>query len=165
MTAQKEQRGFSNFGFSTILLSFVMICVVTFSVLSLITAHSDYKLSKKVADKTMGYYAAEEIIYEKLAAWDNLLVESYLSAPNETAYYSAIADKVTDFGTFDAAFETTSEGCYLILTEDIAEDHHLSVKLSILYPTEAADTFYQITEWKSVYTTEPPEDAFLNLIQ
>ena len=64
MTKKKENRGFSNFGFSTILLSFVMICVVTFSALALVTANSDYRLSKKVADKTAEYYTAQEKAYE-----------------------------------------------------------------------------------------------------
>jgi len=38
----KKKIEFSNFGFSTILLCFVMICVVTFSALSLVSAYSDY---------------------------------------------------------------------------------------------------------------------------
>ena len=45
----KSKFHFSNFGFSTILLTFVMMCIMTFGVLSLITANSDYKLSQKVA--------------------------------------------------------------------------------------------------------------------
>lgn len=65
MGKQKEmnQRSFSNFGFSSILLAFVMLCIVTFSALSLLTANADYKLSKKVADKTAAYYQAEEKAY------------------------------------------------------------------------------------------------------
>ncbi len=46
----KKRREFSNFGFSTILLTFSMICIVTFSALAFVTANSDYKLSKRVAD-------------------------------------------------------------------------------------------------------------------
>ena len=89
MTASGTNRhkrfgGFSNFGFSTILLSFVMICVVTFSALSLVSAYSDHKLSQKVADRTTAYYAAEERAYEKLARIDDILRESYLATDGKS---------------------------------------------------------------------------------
>ncbi len=42
----KKRREFSNFGFSTILLTFSMICIVTFSALAFVTANSDYKLKR-----------------------------------------------------------------------------------------------------------------------
>ena len=63
----KKAPGFSNFGFSTILLAFVMICIVTISALSLLTANSDYKLSQKVAEKNTAYFDAEKkaIIVQK----------------------------------------------------------------------------------------------------
>ena len=79
MEKQKEinQRSFSNFGFSSILLTFVMLCIVTFSALSLLTANADYKLSKKVADKTTAYYQAEEKAYLLLQKIDQDLAHAY----------------------------------------------------------------------------------------
>ena len=62
----KKRREFSNFGFSTILLTFSMICIVTFSALAFVTANSDYKLSKRVADNNSSYYRACE------KAWDEI---------------------------------------------------------------------------------------------
>lgn len=161
MTNKKEQRGFSNFGFSTILLSFVMICVVTFSALALVTANSDYKLSKKVATKTQSYYAAQEKAYERLTALDTLFTGLFFTSVDEEAYFGRIEAHSGAYGTF----LTTDAGYYLVFEESIADDQHLSVKLRINYPKADTDTFYEIMEWKSVYTTEVPEDAFLNLIQ
>lgn len=60
----------TNFGFSSILISFIMICIVTFSALALVTANSDYKLSRKVADRNQQYYLAQEQAYEKLSQID-----------------------------------------------------------------------------------------------
>ena len=161
MTKKKENRGFSNFGFSTILLSFVMICVVTFSALALVTANSDYRLSKKVADKTAEYYTAQEKAYEWLKELDELFVNCYLSSTGEDAYFRQIETLSTEFGTF----HTTTDGCYIFYVEPIAENQHLSVKLRIQYPASDSEPFYEIVEWKSVYTREAPEDEFLNLIQ
>ena len=161
MTEQKETRGFSNFGFSTILLSFVMICVVTFSALSLVTAYSDYKLSKKVADNTSEYYEAEGRAYEKLMLIDNALVQSYRAAADEGSYYSNVEKNMGSYGVF----AHTAAEYYLSFEEEISEGHTLSVKLSFPYPTKDTDTFYEIVEWKSVYKREAPEDEILNLIQ
>lgn len=161
MTGTKEKRGFSNFGFSTILLSFVMICVVTFSALALVTANSDYKLSKKVATKTAEYYTAQETAYNRLKTLDELFISCYMASTDEQAYFGQIEAHSVSHGTFLA----TDDGYYLMFEEPIAQDQHLSVKLRINYPQSDDHTFYEIVEWKSVYTQEIPEDAFLNLIQ
>lgn len=156
----KKQRGFSNFGFSTILLSFVMICVVTFSALSLVTAYSDYKLSQKVADKNQVYYEALERVYAKLVTLDNLLVECYQSSDSESDYYSMVMQELTEYGTL----ENSSTEYILSFKEDIATDQYFSIKLTICYPTQNTDAFYEILEWKSVYEKEAPEDEILDLI-
>lgn len=161
MIKKKENRGFSNFGFSTILLSFVMICVVTFSALALVTANSDYRLSKKVAEKTSAYYAAQELAYEKLMALDELFISCYSASTGDDAYFGRIEAHSKDYGTFLA----TADGYYLLFEEPIAEDQHLSVKLRIQHPVTDSDPFFEIVEWKSVYTREAPEDEFLDLIQ
>ena len=161
MTGKKENRGFSNFGFSTILLSFVMICVVTFSALALVTANSDYKLSKKVASKTQEYYIAQENAYERLLTLDNLFVSCYLASTDKEAYFGRIEAHSAKYGTFLVA----DDGYYFLFSEPIAEDQHLSVKLRIRHPEDDSDSFYEIVEWKSVYTREIPEDDFLNLFQ
>ena len=67
-----KKRSFSSFGFSTILIAFVMICIVTFSVLSLLTANADYKLSQKVAQKSTSHAKAEYAAYEVLAQIDTV---------------------------------------------------------------------------------------------
>jgi len=161
MRKQREARSFFNFGFTTILLSFVMICVVIFSALSLITANADYTLSKKVAEKTQKYYEAEKLAYEKLVSIDQLLLNTYQNSNNEYEYYSKLEKTMLNYGTI-----TINDGqYYLSFTETISDQQHLSIVLSLPYPTEDTDTFYQIINWKSVYTTGIPEDENLNLFQ
>ena len=118
MINKKENRSFSNFGFSTILLSFVMICVVTFSALTLATANSDYQLSSKVATKTSEYYKAQERAYERLRVLEPLFIDCYMASNDSKTYFSRIADHSTNHGTF-----ITSDGaCYLLFEEPIAEN-------------------------------------------
>lgn len=161
MSRKQNNLSFSNFGFSTILLSFVMICVVTFSVLSLTTANADYKLSKKVAAKNQNYYLAQELAYEKIATIDTTLVECYLSSNHESEYYKLLPTELSSFGTY-----ATENGEHLLsFQQTIAEDQYLSILLRIRYPLKETDTFYEIMEWQSVYEREIPDDTFMNLIQ
>ena len=73
----KKRREFSNFGFSTILLTFSMICIVTFSALAFVTANSDYKLSKRVADNNSSYYRACEKAWDEISQIDAILASAY----------------------------------------------------------------------------------------
>ena len=69
--SKKNTTQTSNFGFATLLLCFTMICIITFAVLSLITANSDWILSKKVASKNASYHQVEEKAYEHIAKIDS----------------------------------------------------------------------------------------------
>ena len=158
MTQKKEHRGFSTFGFSTILLTFVMIAVVIFSALSLVTAYSDYKLSNKVAENTKGYYIAETKANEKLATLDQILANCYFSSTDKDAYYSELAQLLTDIGTLDTTNYTLS------FQEPIGEKQYFQVSLQLKYPSNEEDTFYEIIEWITISIAETFEEEPLNLI-
>ena len=161
MIHEKKTYGFSNFGFSTILLCFVMICVVVFSALSLVTANSDYKLTKKVADKTTAYYEAETQAYENIYAIEQILIAQYKANSDKEVYYSSLDDLLSSYGKF----EKRSSNYYLTFSEGILEEGHLTVTILLNYPIEPEDTFYQIMEWKSDYEQQLPEEENLNLFQ
>ena len=145
-----------------------MICVVTFSALSLVSAYSDYKLSQKVADRTTAYYEAQERAYEKLARIDDILKETYLVSTGKAEYYS-LAENL--LAKPDVAMEVLGnwsfeQGQYtLTFIETIAEGQTLSVKLAIQYPSKGTDHFYELLEWRSVYEQELPEDDHLDVMQ
>ena len=80
----------TNFGFSTILISFTMLCVVIFSALALITAKSDYNLSKKYATKNFEYYETENRVYLIIADIDSRLLDNYQKATSVEEYYSLV---------------------------------------------------------------------------
>ena len=73
----KQKKGFIHIGFSSILMVFTMLCLVTFATLSLITANSDYRLSLKVAEKTTAYYEADTAARNYLQQLDLALADLY----------------------------------------------------------------------------------------
>ena len=56
---QTKRKAFLSTGTTSIVLIFVLLCLLTFSVLSVVSANADYRLSKKNADRTTEYYEAE----------------------------------------------------------------------------------------------------------
>ena len=54
-------------GASFMLLIFVILCMITFAVLSLSTSMKDYEYSVKNSEKTIQYYTANNIAEEKMA--------------------------------------------------------------------------------------------------
>lgn len=154
--------GFSNFGFSTILLAFVMICIITTSAVSLLTANSDYKLSKKVAEKNSAYYQAEQIAYENLEKIDTLLALAYQDSENENDYYKACSTRLSslDFGTYSVS-NTLHTYSYEV---PIMDGQNLFITLTLHYPNSDNDTFYQISSWQSKYEPIQHEEATLDLI-
>ena len=159
-SSRKNAPGFSNFGFSTILLAFVMICIVTIAALSLITASSDYKLSQKVADKNTAYYAAEKEAYEYLSQIDNILAQSYSKAIGANSYYKEVEKSLQTLS--NGSYERTS-GTFSY-TVPITENQDLEIKLRIRYPDNDTATMYEIITWKSVYEETEIDEGILDLI-
>ena len=144
----KKRREFSNFGFSTILLTFSMICIVTFSALAFVTANSDYKLSKRVADNNSSYYRACEKAWDEISQIDAILASAYDGSPDKAAYYEAIKTALSDNDTACTVSDTQT----------------LTVKLDINYPVHRPDAFYKIKQWKLNTNTAFEENDTLNLI-
>ncbi|MBR6003766.1 MAG: hypothetical protein IK068_03485, partial [Lachnospiraceae bacterium] len=71
---RKKKREFSlNVGVSSILFIFVILCLVSFSTLSLASAMSDYKLGNKVKNNTEMYFNACNEAEDDLAKLEDVL--------------------------------------------------------------------------------------------
>lgn len=143
MSKKREFR--VNVGTSSILLIFIILCLVAFATLSIVSANADYKLSRKVADRTSAYYEAANQAEKYIASIDKTLQSVYSSAESEEAYFSTVG-------------HTKS---YLIPISDL---QGLSITLDILYPTEEEEPFYHITSWQVITTGELEYEQSYNFI-
>jgi len=85
MNRKKSSAGFGT-GSTSILLIFVLLCLVIFASLSLVSANSDQKLSQKLAARTQAYYAACNEAERALAALDAAL-QNGCTVENTEEYY------------------------------------------------------------------------------
>lgn len=152
---------FSNFGFSTVLLTFSMICIVTFSALAFMTARSDYQLSRRVADNNTRYYDACEQVYDEISQIDAILKAAYQNSPDRNSFFSAVNSILT---SADGQFENKETSIIYTIKKPVSDNQYLCVKLGIRYPTHDQDTFFKINEWKLETNTSFEENDTLNLI-
>ena len=110
-----------NIGSASILLVFVILCLVSFAVLSIVSANADSKLSARVLERTTAYYAACNQAEQSLAGMDKTLQRMYASSDSEEAYFVAVGHGKS----------------YVIPISDLQT---LQVTIEILYPESDEDT-------------------------
>ena len=131
-TSRKKKDFFGmNVGSASMLMIFVILCLVSFAALSIVSANADQKLSRKVVERTTGYYEACNSAQESLADIDEVLETQYAASANKEEYYASVGRSKS----------------YII---PISEAQHLLVEIEILYPEKEDDTFYRIKTWKII---------------
>jgi hypothetical protein len=120
-------------GASSILLIFVTLCLVSFAVLSIVSANADSKLTGKVLERSEEYYNACNTAQAALATMDVALAEAYRNASTREEYYNSLG------AAENYSFEVS-----------VNSSQVLSVAVQVLYPEEAGDPFYEITTWRVI---------------
>ena len=79
-TSGSKQKNFpiTNIGSVTLLMIFIVLCMITFAALSLSSAASDYQTARKSATHAQEYYKASGRAEETLAKIDQVLKNCYL---------------------------------------------------------------------------------------
>ena len=135
-----------NIGLPSILLIFVVLCLVSFGILSLVSANSDFKLSKKVLDRSTSYYQTCNEAEEMLAELHEQLLESYLSCDSKQSYQDNIQYIPTSY------------------SYAISDLQDLKITLRFLYPENQDGDFYQIEAWQIVTADDVAYDESLHVI-
>ena len=153
-------------GFSTILMVFTMLCLVTFATLSLLTANADYRLSKKVAAKTEDYYEADLLAREYLLQIDESLEELYQNYPAQKPFCQEALKRLQEMpmpqGITKSSVSDENSYSFEIAINDAQT---LSVALELQEPQNNSDCFYTIKQWKTmVMRSEENEEETLHLL-
>ncbi|MGN0431802.1 MAG: hypothetical protein ACI4EQ_05540 [Lachnospiraceae bacterium] len=149
MNKQSRKRGGLSFtsgiGSSSILVIFVILCLVSFATLSIVSAHADYKLSGKVLERTTAYYAAVHEAEVDLAQLNKTLLSLYESSASKEEYFAAAGHHKS----------------FLVPVSDLQS---LEVAVTILYPQNDTDTFYTIDTYRVIITGELEYEEELQLL-
>lgn len=140
MTVNKRERKFPGTGLITILMVFMLLCLITFAVLTLSSARADLRYSEQTAERARNYYAAELRASQRLKEIDEELQETY----NEKEV------------------NAREQICF---TETIDETSMLEVKLQLCEGKEDDRKRYRIESWQTVSTAEWNPDETLPVMQ
>ena len=128
---KKKQFFGMNIGSASMLLIFVILCMVSFAALTIISANADRRLSRRIADRTTAYYDACNSAQESLAGINQVLSAQYHTSASMEEYFHAVGHNKS----------------YAI---PISDTQTLLVEIEILYPEQDNGTFYKITSWKVI---------------
>ncbi len=143
----KRKQGMNvSIGSSTMLLIFVVISLVSFSVLSLSSAVTDKQFTDNIKIKNLSYYNACNQAEEQLGILDAELAKTYASCESAESY-----------------FEQVSTGTTIAIP--VSEYQELQVVVNYLYPLHQGDTYYEIESYSLVNVNTPEIDEGLMLLQ
>ncbi|WP_101908905.1 hypothetical protein [Marasmitruncus massiliensis] len=156
-------KGFGmNVGSSLILMIFVLLCLVTFSTLSLVSANADYKLTAKTAESVSGYYEADAKAEMLLAAIDEKLISM---AKNTTASGQSNSEMLSEaLSGLDRVTIAQQDGEVIIGFQVKMDDRRaLQVSLRPTFPLQDAGKRYVVTSWQVIQTAEWESDDTLTV--
>ena len=78
MSAGSRPRTAIGVGITTLVTIIVAVLLTTFSVLTLVTARADLRLSNKAIESTQSYYTADSEAEQWLAVLDNFVIRSHV---------------------------------------------------------------------------------------
>lgn len=151
-----------NIGSSSMLVIFIILCLVIFSVLSLASANNDYAYSRKIADRTTAYYEAVSEAETLLSQIDTILYEARVQEGD--GWLDTAAQTFKDAG-IPALQITEGAAPRLSYQVPISESQALLVTLSLRTDARAGEPLYTIEGYQEISTREwEGDDAVLNLM-
>lgn len=78
----RAARGFAAVGAPSVIILFVMLCLVCFAALSLVSANAEMRLASRMGDNTARWYEADAEAQRRLARLDALLAGGILDGPD-----------------------------------------------------------------------------------
>lgn len=182
MKKDKQQSSFVNIGSSSLLVIFLVLCLVTFAILSVSSAKSDYSFSERLAAHKKEYYDASARAERITGEIDDILVglvqengaSNTSGTPDDTdtsAGFSTSAYVDLVKNTFDGiqingttlSCSIVDEEIYISYQVPAGEKQVLDVLLLVTDYTKE-DTYYQIAAWQIIPSENWEGDESLNLM-
>ncbi|MBQ7841076.1 MAG: hypothetical protein IJ390_11430 [Lachnospiraceae bacterium] len=128
-------------GLSLLLVVFIILSLVTFAVLSYVSARRDLSDAQQTADRTSLYYEADLSARITLSKIDQTLSQIYDGLPQkaEAAFLSECRN----------AFPQMQDN-HLTFIEKMGDAQILQAVLTIQMPKDASGSFYRIEKWQIV---------------
>lgn len=155
MNRNKNDYPVINIGSASLLVIFLILCLVTFAALTLSGAVSDYRFSRKLADRQTAYYEANNRAQALLSEIDSLCA-------------SPEGWKQAESLSTDDIPVTLSEGPdfpVIRFSVPVNDTQDLAVALKLQPSADGGSSVCTVRQWQLVAATDWEGDNSLNLIQ
>ena len=158
---KKKTYPVANIGSVSLLMVFIILCLVTFATLSLSSAAGDYKYSKDTAGHNTEYYNACNEAERKLKEIDGILEDAYSNSPYD--YFAEAAALLNTLQGITTDFSVDEPK--LSFDVEINEDKALNIVLTLNNTDKLPSGFYRITSWQEISTAGWEGNDRLKLIE
>lgn len=157
---KKPAHPITNAGSVSLLMIFIVLCLVVFSALSLSGALSEYRYSQKIAAHNADYYRASGSAAETLKEIDEALDAAYTAHPDN--YPENAEAELARFG--EVAKDPDSRMPSVTYEVPIDDAQLLRVTLTLNTPAEMQNGYYRIAAWQEIPASRWEGDDSLNLM-
>lgn len=187
-TVRKSSGTFFNIGASSLLVIFLILCLVTFAILTLTSAKSDADFAEKLAYHKTNYYAACNTAESTLDKIDAVLADAWQLSDTDTGKNSinndsnqpdsTISDTAAVFTEIETQLTALDSREQLQLSTDftqsaptisyavaIDDKQNLCVTLTLTAAPAKGEAYYRISQWQVQSSGEWKGDQTLNLMK
>lgn len=167
--SEKAPAPFFNIGASSLLVIFLILCLVTFAILTLTSAKSDADFAAKLAHHKMNYYAACNTAESTLDEIDAVLDDAWqLSDTDTAAVFTEIETQLTALNSreqLQLSMDFTQSEPTISYTVAIDDKQNLCVTLTLAAAPAKGEAYYRISQWQVQSSGEWNGDQTLNLMK
>ena len=167
--SEKAPAPFFNIGASSLLVIFLILCLVTFAILTLTSAKSDADFAEKLAHHKTNYYAACNTAESTLDEIDAVLADAWqLSDTDTAAVFTEIETQLTALDSreqLQLSMDFTQSEPTISYTVAIDDKQNLCVTLTLTTAPAKGEAYYRISQWQVQSSGEWKGDQTLNLMK
>lgn len=167
--SEKAPAPFFYIGASSLLVIFLILCLVTFAILTLTSAKSDADFAEKLAHHKMNYYAACNTAESTLDKIDAVLADAWqLSDTDTAAVFTEIETQLTALDSreqLQLSMDFTQSEPTISYAVAIDDKQNLCVTLTLTAAPAKGEAYYRISQWQVQSSGEWKGDQTLNLMK
>jgi hypothetical protein len=148
---ERKIRGGVNVGTCSVLVSFMLLCMVCFAALTYVSARSDYALSLQTAQRTTEYYEANRMAELYMTNIEGLLSKRVRNCKSADEFYASLPSLFSDNDSITVSGgQTEAEPVLLSYIVPINDTLELHVSLRAHYPDSEDQMIFSIENWNTV---------------
>ena len=127
---KKKSLPVTNLGTISLIMIFIVLCMVTFAALSLSSASRDMRAGQNMRAHLEEYYNVSNEAETLLAQADHIFAEAYAATADDSEFYRIVSEQTSPFAKAEIA-----DGQFTLTYQlDINDTQALLVKLAVRYP-------------------------------